>query len=241
MKNNNFLAISILVSAVILAGALVYAFGPERSIGTPNTEIGGKISLPSLEITLAFDQTLDGKGDVILGDPNAPVEIIEYGDYQCPFCARFFLQTEDKIRENYIATGKVKFIYKDLIVVDGFIPTGHESKDAALAANCAIDQGKFWEYHDALFIVESADGKENNGNLNKELFLSIAEALELDKVEFEACYDSGKYLSEVESDTEEAANDLPRLSTPSSLVNGQLVSGALPYEQFSIVIEGFLE
>ncbi len=246
MKDNTFLAGTILVSTLIVAGSLIYVFGPERAAVAPDSKQlaainQSAITLPPFETSLPYGQTPTPGGDVLLGDPDAPVEVVGYSDYQCPFCAKFAIQTEPQIRQNYIASSKAKMIYKDLIVVDGFIANGHESTDAALAANCAADQGKFWEYHDALFIIEAVDQKENNGNLTKELFLAIADKLNMDKSAFESCYDSKKYAGEVASDTAEAQNDLSRLSTPSALINGELVQGAQPYANFAAVIDKFLK
>ncbi len=113
--------------------------------------------------------------DVILGDPNAPVTIIEYGDYQCPFCARFYTDVEQFIRDEYIASGKVKMVFRNYAFL------GPESVAAAEAAECAKDQGKFWEYHDQLYEAENKDGREHNGNLAKDLFVQISEELGLTK------------------------------------------------------------
>lgn len=226
----NFLAISILVAAFILAGTLVYLFGPGRGQGEQANNIDNQ------EVAIAGQPPAIGD-DYVLGDPKAPVTIMEFGDYQCPFCGRFFSQTEPKVIENYIKTGKAKFVYKDLIVIDGFVAGGQESTNAALAANCAGEQGKFWEYHDLIFEAEIKDGKENNGNLNKSLFVGLARNLGLNESGFTSCFDSKKYLAEVEGDTAEAQGSLPQLSTPSTFVNNKLVSGAVPYEQFASVIE----
>jgi len=236
MKDNNFLAGTILAAALIVAGSLIYVFGPARTT-SPSPDEPAAITLPPFEISLPYSQTPTPGGDILLGDPNAPVEIVVYSDYQCPYCARFALQTESQIRENYVASGKAKMIYKDLAFL------GQESVDAALASNCAADQGKFWEYHDALFTIELIDGKENNGNLTKELFMAITNKLELDKSAFQDCYDSKKYAGEVETDTAEAQTELPpeRVSTPSFLINGELVSGAQPYANFAAVIDKFLK
>ncbi len=226
-KNNNFLAISILAAALILAGTLIYVFGPGR--GTPNEAAPG-------DLAEAGNPPAIGD-DVILGDAKASVTIIEFGDYQCPFCGRFFDQTEPQIIENYVKTGKAKMVYKDLIIIDGFVASGHESTDAALAANCAKEENKFWEYHDLLFKTEIADGKENNGNLTRDLFLRLARELDLNEKDFASCFDSRKYLAEVEGDVEEAKQSLAQLSTPATFVNNKLVQGAVPYEQFAKVIE----
>lgn len=233
-KDNSFLAGTILAGALIIAGSLIYVFGPEKSAGPPEADTS-TITLPSFETSLPYSQTPTPGGDILLGDPNAPVEIVIYSDYQCPFCARFFLNDESKVREDYVASGKANLIYKDLAFL------GEESTNAALAANCAADQGKFWEYHDALFTVETLDNKENSGNLNKDLFLAIADKLGMDKSAFESCFDSKKYAGEVDSDMAEAQNDLSKLSTPSTLVNGELVQGAVPYEALAGVIDKYLK
>lgn len=222
----NFLAISILAAAVILAGTLIYVFGPNK----------GSVSGPGESELVAGEPPAIGD-DYVLGESEAPVTIIEFGDYQCPFCGRFFSQTEPQIRENYVKTGKAKFVYKDLIIIDSFVAGGEESKNSAMAANCAGEQGKFWEYHDLLFETEIKDGEENNGNLNRALFLSLAKKTGLNEGSFASCFDSKKYLAEVEGDTGEAEASLPQLSTPSTFVNKKLVSGAVPFEQFAIIIE----
>jgi protein-disulfide isomerase len=115
------------------------------------------------------------KDDVVLGDPNAKVTLVEYGDYQCPFCGRFFSEVEPLIRQNYIQTGKVNMIFRN------FEFLGPESEASAEASECAKDQGKFWEYHDALYSAKVADtaGGENDGSLNRDLFLKIANNLGL--------------------------------------------------------------
>ncbi|MBI2506946.1 MAG: DsbA family protein [Candidatus Colwellbacteria bacterium] len=227
-KDNNFLAISILVAALIIAGTLIYVLGPKG---------GGSAGAPSGEDVPVVAQAPDVGDDYVLGDSKAPVTIIEFGDYQCPFCGRFFSQTEPQIIENYVKTGKAKFVYKDLIIIDGFVAGGQESTNAAMAANCAGEQGKFWEYHNLLFETEIKDGQENNGNLNRNLFLGMARSLGLNEGQFTGCFDSKKYLAEVEGDTKEAQASLSQLSTPSTFVNNRFVSGALPYAQFASIIE----
>ncbi len=114
-----------------------------------------------------------GSGDVILGDANAPVTIIEYGDYQCPFCGRFFSEVEPLIRSQYIQTGKAKMVFRNYPFL------GPESDAAAEAAECAKDQGQYWAYHDALYSAKIQSPTENNGILNKDLFEKIASDLKL--------------------------------------------------------------
>lgn len=116
--------------------------------------------------------------DIILGDANAPVTVIEYGDYQCPFCELFSAKVQPLIKQQYVDTGKAKFVFRD------FPFLGQESFDAGAAVECAKDQGKFWEYHDALYIAKTEDaqkygGGENDGFLNRDMFLNLAKKLGL--------------------------------------------------------------
>ena len=98
--------------------------------------------------------------DFVTGDQNAPVTIVLYVDFQCPFCGKFFKETEQTALANYIKDGKVKLISRD------FAFLGDESLKAAEAARCAADQGKFWEYHDYLFTHQNGENKGNFSNLN---------------------------------------------------------------------------
>jgi len=224
-------------AAIIILGAIIFN-APSGDGG--NVPPANNIKLPEFETKLPYTQTKMPNGDVVLGEPNAPVEIVEYSDYQCPFCERYFNDTESLIRKDYVAAGKVKIIYKDLIVVDGFKPGLHESTDAALASRCAGDEGKFWEYHDAIFRVEAEDGEEMNGNLERDLFVAIAEKLGLTKSNFESCFDNKSHLTEVNNSMEEAKKVLSKLSTPSFIINGSPLMGAQPYDKFKAVIDGFL-
>lgn len=219
------LPMSILIAGVLISGSIVYLVGnknqpaPAALPSAPPADLSGLLELK--------------ERDVILGEASAPVTFIEYGDYQCPFCVRFFSQTEPLLRENYIRTGKVKMVYRDLAFL------GPESQAAAEAAECAKDQGRFWAYHDELFNEEMADGAENNGNLSRTLFLKIAEKVDLDVPEFISCFDSKKYSNFVRTATQEAQT-LGINATPTSFVNGELVRGAQPYSSFQAVIEKYL-
>lgn len=230
-SQNYFLPASILVAAVLISGSVIYAVGVFNSGG-------GRLD----KTNQSSGSTSAGQGlkkeisprDVVLGDPKAPVTFIEYGDYQCPFCARFFKDTEPLIRENYIKTGKVKMVFRN------FQFLGPESVSAAEAAECAKDQGKFWTYHDALYAAELKDGQENNGNLRKELFIDLAKNAGLDVNIFASCYDGGKYAGQVQKDTADA-QALGVNSTPTVFVNGEETQGALPYLQFQTIIENALK
>jgi protein-disulfide isomerase len=161
-----------------------------------------------------------GPRDVVLGDPNAKVTLVEYGDYQCPFCGMYFTQIEPTLKTNYITTGKVKMVFRD------FPFLGPESLASGAAAQCATDQNQFWAYHDALYTAEVADGHENNGNLNRNLFVSLAKNIPgMDVTAFTTCLDSNKYASAT-ADEYNAARNNGVNSTPTTFVNGVKVTDA---------------
>ncbi|HEY2979806.1 MAG TPA: thioredoxin domain-containing protein, partial [Anaerolineales bacterium] len=120
------------------------------------------------------------------GDPNAPVKLEEFSDFQCPFCRRFFEETEKQVVDTYVATGKVYFVYHS---VGKFI--GEESLAGAEAAYCAGDQAKFWEMHDLLFANQTG---ENVGAFSNRRLVAFAEKLELEMADFRSCFNGGKYI-----------------------------------------------
>lgn len=173
----------------------------------------------------------DGSKSNVMGDPNAPVTIIEYGDYQCPYCRLFWEDTESKIIETYVKTGKVFLIYRS---AGSFI--GPESGAAAEASYCAGDQGKFWEYRDILYQNQTG---ENVGAYSTRNLLKFAESLGLNQSLFSDCLNSHKYADRVAQDATDMLADGVR-ATPSFLINGTLVEGAQPWDVFQQAIEAAL-
>ncbi len=223
--------VAILVAALIIGGVIIYAVGKLNSGQQAPT--GGNQAQGT---TADLSQLLKVSGrDVILGDQNAPVTFIEYGDYQCPFCASFYRNTEALLRQNYVSTGKIRMIFRDLAFL------GPESQAAGEAAECAKDQGKFWAYHDALYETELAEAKvtqntEGSGNLNRDLLVKLAKDGKLDVPAFTSCYDSRKYAQAVKDVTKQA-NDAGINATPTSFVNGKQIQGAQPYSVFQQAID----
>lgn len=219
--SGNFLSLSILVAAFVIGGSLVYSANVRGGSDKPLAEVGA---------TPGVDNNRSGGGapamddDVILGNPEALVTLIEFGDYQCPFCKRMFDDTEKLLREEYIRTGKVKMVYRDF-PLDQIHPY---ARGAAEAAECARDGGKYWAYHDALFTKQSEIPKLD--------YVKLAKELGLDSARFKACVDSGTYKSEVEADYQDGVKAGVR-GTPASFINGQLLEGAQPYESFKRVID----
>ena len=219
-ENNKFLIPGAIIAAgLIIAVAVIYSVNSPSRPNAGSNKTAAVASLPAVT-----------SGDFVLGDQNAPVTFIEYGDYQCPFCGKFFKETEPVLREKYIKTNKVKFIYRD------FAFLGPESTWAANAARCAGEQGKFWEYHDYLF---SNQRGENQGTFSKDNLKSFAAALSLDKDKFSACVDGDKYVGEIQKQTK-TGGEAGVQGTPANFINGILYAGALPVANFTQIIESEL-
>lgn len=174
-----------------------------------------------------------------LGNPDAPIKITEYSDYQCPYCRIFFENTEELLMERYVAPGIVYFEYKS---VGGFI--GPESLASAEAAYCAGDQGKFWEMHDTIFANQ---GGENVGAYTSRKLSAFAGQVDLDMTQYNECVDSRKYKDLANQDATDA-NTAGIQATPSFLltytVNGEeqlrLIEGAQTIDAFAQEIEAAL-
>ncbi|MCE2506097.1 MAG: DsbA family protein [Nitrosopumilaceae archaeon] len=174
-------------------------------------------------------------GSPILGDSNAPITLVEFGDYQCHYCNVFFHSTEGDVLKNYVETGKVKMIFKDYNII------GPDSINASHGAHCANDQGLFWEYHDILYNNWTG---ENNGWASSENLLMFAQEIELDVNIWSECMINGDH-----SQTIVASNDDARIleltGTPAFFVigpDGKITKlfGAQPYSTFENVFESEL-
>ncbi len=180
------------------------------------------------------------------GVADAPIKIEEFADFQCPFCERFFEQTEPLLMEHYVQTGKVQFVYRSMgnWVSRNVGGSRTESQDSAAAAYCAADQGKFWEMHDALFANVLG---EDVGSFTDRRLAAIAEKIGLDMTEFNDCYNSGKYADQVQQDLEDGTA-AGITGTPGFLitytVNGetktQTISGAESFSTFQVKLEEIL-
>ena len=156
---------------------------------------------------LTFSKLVEN-GSPIMGSYNAPITILEWGDYQCTFCYKFHQNTLNIINEDFIKTGKVNIIFKD------FPLNGPDSKLAAEASYCANDQKKYWEYHDQLY--ENWAG-ERTGWITRETLSKFAELINLDIIEFNKCLDDSKYENKVNL-MYEFGNEIGIDATPSFLV-----------------------
>jgi protein-disulfide isomerase len=198
------------------------------------------------EVVSVDPGTHPNANDNSMGDPNAPIVIEEFSDFQCPFCERFHEETEPLLRQYYIDTGQVRFVYRSMgNWVSGNIGGANtESQDAALAMYCAGDQNKFWEMHAHLFANVLG---ENVGSFADRRLKLIAETAGLDMGQFNSCYDSGKYEDRVQQDLEDGRaagiNGTPAFLIKYT-VNGEerskLIEGAQPFTVFQQELEAAL-
>lgn len=157
------------------------------------------------------------------GEKDAPVTIIEFVDYQCPFSSRFAREILPQIERDYIKTGKVKFYLRDYPLAF------HQyAQKAAEAMRCANEQGKFWEYHDKIF--------QNQKDLNEESLKKWANELGLETERFNDCLKKEKYKDAVRKDFADGQSAGVR-GTPAFFINGKILRGAQPYEQFKKAID----
>jgi protein-disulfide isomerase len=176
-----------------------------------------------------------GNGWYSIGAPDAPVTLIEFGDIQCPFCKKFHTDAYAELKKNYIDTGKVRFVSRDLPLE--FHPYALK---AAEAARCAGDQKKYWELRDALY--------SNSAPPTDDIISKAVESLSLDKTAFQSCLTTDKYKAEVQKDATEAAV-LQISGTPTFVLaksakdklNGVRIVGALPFAAFQTAIDGLLK
>ncbi len=162
--------------------------------------------------------------DPVWGPEDAPITIIEFSDYECPYCQKWHVQIWPQIQEAY--PDQVRLVYRDFPLTN----IHPNATPAAAAANCAGEQGAYWEFSEKLF---------NTQNLSVEAYLDYADQLGLDMADFSECLDSGRQNDEVMADYEYAVN-LGVSSTPTFFVNGIPVVGAQPFEVFQNVIEAEL-
>ncbi len=163
-----------------------------------------------------------------LGNPNTKVTIVEFADFRCPFCENFFTQTLPQIKKDYIDTGKVKFYFRN------FAFLGDASTVAANAAECANDQGKFWEYHDYLY--KNQPDESNTTMYNTDTLTQAAVSLGMDGNTFRSCLDGKKDSASVNKDISDAQT-AGVSGTPTLFVDGTAIVGAQPYSAFKTLID----
>jgi protein-disulfide isomerase len=219
----------VLIAALIIVGIVVLKpFGTGQVVQNPNQQQG------------VVEASVDD--DAVLGDSNAPVTIVEFSDYQCPYCRKFWTETFHQIKEQYIDTGKVKLVFRDLPLAS-LHPMAVKSAEAA---ECVREQGgdkAYFEYHDKVFAEQNLlDSGNEMGQVTKTVtytendLKSWAQDLGYD---IGSCLDSGKYTSEVAKDFSDAQS-AGFTGTPGFSINGVPLKGAYPFSEFQRIIESEL-
>jgi len=207
----------LIIAAIIIAGAVIYTRTSSSAEILKTSEVKQKEESPKVGPSVV-------DGDYIRGNPNAPITIIEFSDFQCPFCAKFH-PTLQQVLKNY--PNDVKWVYRHF-PLDSI---HSEARPSAEASECAGEQGKFWEFADGLI--------ENQAKLSKSLYSELAQNNGLNMGQFEKCVSSRKYKDKVEADLQEGVA-AGVTGTPGSFINGELISGALPYANIEDVIKKIL-
>jgi protein-disulfide isomerase len=230
--NFNYLLTVLLLVNLLFSGVVLFKLSrledqngqgqagiPTQQAGTPNQAVtpapGAKVNVANGHFPLK-------------GNANAKVTIVEFADFRCPFCEQFFTNTEPQLFKDYVDTGKVKFAFRQYAFL------GPSSTVAADAAECANDQGKFWDFHDYLYKNQPAE--TDTSMYNTDTLTQAATSLGMDGNTFRSCLDGKK-------DDSKAAGDLADgqkagiTGTPTFVVNGTLLVGAQPYSAFKTLID----
>lgn len=239
-KSKLFLPVSILLAAVLISGTLLYSkLGSSNAgsnvAGQPNAAVAGQQlgNQPSGSGKVSVDD------DPILGDKNAPLTIIEFSDYECPFCKRSFEQVLPELQKNYIDTGKLRLVYRDFPL--SFHANAHKEAEAAECARSHGGDSVYFKFHDQIFKQTTSNGT----GLALTQLPVIAKSLGLNISQFQQCLDSGKFANEVDKDIADGSaagvSGTPTWfigpTSKDGIINGQLVVGAQPFSAFKVVID----
>lgn len=237
----------VVVIAIVAAGALIVLNwissrppkppAPETATAPPPTQEQPQLPEPAQPPSTLTENIPE---QPTKGVADAPVTIVEFAEFYCPYCARHLWVTFPKIDEEYIRNGLVKYVFHNLVV------HGPVAQLAAQAGECAHAQGHFWEYHDRLFYVIFEEGR---GQLDAEGLKTVARELGLDEETFASCLTSDWAKAEVEKDRKilqdllaqvPQAEKPPSIGTPLFFINGRPLVGAWPYEKFKAMIDAEL-
>jgi len=230
------------IGAVIAVACIFFGIMMANMVDTESTQILDEITINEIgSIKKPTFSSFTDNTSPILGDENAPLTLIEFGDYQCTYCKKFFRETVESILINYVETGKVKMLFKDFIVVDGAVG-GNDSMNAANAAHCANDQGMFWQFHSTLYNNWAGEG---TGWISSEQLNKFANTLELDMNEFSNCVSELKWKKLVNASHDDGIA-LGVTATPTFFVidqnkNVMKITGAQQYDVFKEVFDLALE
>jgi protein-disulfide isomerase len=242
----------IIIGVIILVGVASFFAGSYTSNLNSNQisqedldEAIAKLELKILQNQLPTKQAsppveISVDNDPVIGNPDAPITIIEFSDFQCPFCARFYTQTLPLILEEYVEQGKVKLVFRDF-PIQSIHPN---ALPASVAAECANDQNKFREMHDILFEKQNEWNKLETVDALS-MFSQYAANMQLDQGIFESCLTSEKHIPEIQKDLNDG-RDYGITGTPGFFVGNEKtgfieVKGAQPFDSFKKIIDAQLD
>jgi protein-disulfide isomerase len=215
--NKKGVIIGVIVVAIVVGIATSYSSPTSETVNLDMGRTHGTIST--------------AMGSPILGNPSAPITIVEFGDYQCEQCYAWFHNTKPAIVRDYIDTGKANLVFVDLAFL------GKDSPKAAQASYCAEDQEMYWEYHDLLY---NSQEHVDNGWANSERLKAFAFSIDLDLELFESCLDNSKYSKRVQYNIQQAKENGVR-GTPGFFIVGpngqQQIGGAQPFSVFKQILD----
>ncbi len=243
MKNLNIWTQAALLIAGILAGFLIgrisfQAEAPAKQPVTGQTAATVNTQAVSQQETIIKPRILETVNGVsadnapYIGPADAPLTVIEFTDFQCPYCRKYYLESYNRIKENYADKQKVKYAFRNFPLEEH-----PQAMTAAMAAECANEQGKFWEMHDRLFTDQDKWSYQDNAN---DIFKGFAKDLKLDENKFNTCLDGNKYQQQINKDITDGET-YNVTSTPTFFIGNKKVVGAQPYDTFTSVIEGELK
>ena len=222
-RQNSMLTMMMAGGVMMVLAAVIYA-----SVTSSNVNLKAwQIEQPAFTELDQFD--LSG-----LGEPQAPILIEEYSSFDCGHCGNFALETKKLLEEEYIKTGQVAIIFRSVGNLEG----APALQQAVEAVYCAGEQGEFWNYHDLLFANQVRLFTNRTANISKTIG-TFGEILDLNQIDFETCIAEGKY-QELVNENRAAASELGISGTPSFVINGILLRGNQPYENFQTAIENAL-
>jgi len=232
-KSQLILPGAILIAAFLISGSLIYTNSDKLSDGGGAAQI--KQGAENAGEGRLIDVSIDD--DAMLGDKDAKVTIIEFSDYQCPFCRIFWKEAFTQIKEQYLNTGKARFVFRDFPL--SFHPSAQVSAEAA---ECAGEQNKYWEFHDKIFGEQEKMGQGTIQYTESDI-KKWGREIGLNETEFNQCVDSGKYKEEVQKDIADGSAAGVN-GVPSIFINGRFVAtsdgqsvGAAPFAVFKAIIE----
>lgn len=167
---------------------------------------------------------------IVLGDTSAPVDIVEFADFECPACGRFATVTEPDVRKRLVETGRARFVFYYFP-----LPMHMNAWPASHAAACANEQGKFWEMHDRIFMGQPDWNGEATRN-PKGIFQKYAQEVGLDGAAWESCYDEEKYRAQIQAHYDEAMRRQVQ-STPTFIIGKRMLSGSQSYDQIKLYVD----